>query len=141
MDNNFIIKIEEYLNSQKEFVAANKGNTHATEKYDNKILELIDSQVNTIIPAPNEKTIYEEVITYIKKMKNPRFIKKNGEVKEATFYQYAYVDKSTWSDMKWNKIKIKKKTLFKLILALELDKDQADELLAKGGEKFDFSDL
>lgn len=141
MDNSLIIEIEEFLNKKNFNSVDSTCYADTTLKYDSKILELIDSEVNNTVYVSAEKSIYDIVITYIKRMNDPRFLKKNGEVKEAGFYRYAYIDKSTWSDMKWKKIKIKKKTLLKLILALNLNREQAEELLSQGGEKFDFSNF
>lgn len=141
MNNRLMVEIEEFLNKKNFYSVDSKCYAETTAKYDSKILELIDSKVNNTLYDSAEKSIYDIVIAYIKEMNDPRFLKKNGEVKEAAFYQYAYIDKSTWSDMKWKKIKVKKKTLLKLILALNLGKEQAGELLSQGGEKFDFSNF
>ena len=142
MNINYIIKIEELLNS-KNFPSTNKNSSGVTAKYDPQILDMINTQIKKPQTINSPVSIYDKVIDYIKKMNDPRFIKRiEGDiiVKEAPFYQYAHIDKSTWSDMKWKNIKIKKKTIFKLILALNLNQEQAEDLLSMIGETFDFSD-
>jgi len=141
MDNHLIIEIEEYLNSKNIFSDSRMIYTETTGKYDSGLLDILDLKVKEMVPDKAEKTIYQEVISYIKGLNDAAYLRANGEVKEAAFYQYARIDKSTWSDMKWKQIKIKKKTLFKLALALNLDRVQTESLLQKGGEKFDLSDI
>ena len=79
----------------------------------------------------------EVVIPYIKRLGDVRFLKKNGEVREAAFYEYAWIDKTTWSDFKWGKVRPSKKTILKLIFALQLGKTEALELMQLGNCKLE----
>lgn len=138
MDISILAEIEEFLNNEKKYVEK-MVYVETTGKYDPKLLDILNTKVKSISSAGADKTIYEEVISCIKELNNPQFLRSNGEVKEAAFYNYARIDKSTWSDMKWNQIKIQKKTLLKLALALNLNREQTEALLLKGGEKLDLS--
>lgn len=110
------------------------------EKVNPQIVGMIDQHLSQPTEPP-EPTIYEDVIFYIKRMKDPRYLRKNGGIKEAAFYQYAYIDKSTWSELKWNQVRPSKKTVLKLILALELSENEAEALMAKAHCGFDTTSI
>lgn len=143
MDILILIAVEEYLNRQKYRCEASLP--AVAQKVDSSVMTFINSRLESNREenklSTKEPSLYQDAINYIKRMKDPRFLRKNGEVKEATFYHYAYIDKSTWSDMKWEKIIPSKKTLLKLILALRLGEDEAVALLAKGKSGFDSNDM
>lgn len=136
------VEIEEILNQRN-----NKKHVDSlmvgSYKFDSKIIDEIKSHIKDSVEADLEMTrpLYDEIIIYIKRLNDSRYIRKNGEVKEATFYQDARIDKSTWSDIKWNQITPSKKTLLKLILALNLTHKEAEALLERGKEKFDPEDI
>lgn len=88
-----------------------------------------------------EATLYEKVIEYIRRQSNPAFFRKNGEIKEAGFYKYACIDKSTWSELRWNLVVPKKKTLLKLVIALQLNEEEATDLMWRGSSSFNPKDL
>ena len=60
---------------------------------------------------------------------------------QAAFYKYAYIDKSTWSELRWNLVVPKKKTLLKLIIALRLNEEEAEDLMRRGSSSFNPKDL
>lgn len=134
-----LVAVEEHLNNRVHHKETNLF-TAPFVKFDPAIVELINTQLMQD-KGIRESTIYEDAIVYIKRLNNARFLRKNGEVKEAPFYQYAYIDKSTWSELKWNQVVPSKKTLLKLILALKLDKAEAEALMAKGQKAFDPDDF
>lgn len=130
---NLLIAVEEALNcGARAETSAAKVNT--------KLVELINAQLNQASGVP-ESTIYEDAVFYIKRLGDSRFLRKNGGIKEAAFYQYAYIDKSTWSELKWNQITPSKKTVLKLALALKLSEAETEALLAKAHHAFDPSEL
>lgn len=132
MESKILIAVEEMLNR----VA---GGIETATKVDDGLVELIDLQLRECVAEPSS-TIYEDAIFYIKRLGDSRFLRKNGNVKEATFYQYAYIDKSTWSGMKWNLLTPSKKTIFKLALALKLSEAETESLLSKAHQSFDLND-
>lgn len=104
------------------------------------LLERVDERIRNR-PRTRSTTIYEDAVAYIKRLGDERFLRKNGSVREAPFYDYAFIDKSTWSEMKADKITPSKKTLFKLVLALQLTEKEAVDLLAKAHTSFDMNRL
>lgn len=138
MERDILLEVEDALN------LLHTGNREqpiqCVEKVDPQIVDMIDLRLGQPLEPP-EPTIYEDAIFYIKRMKNPRYLRKNGGVKEAAFYQYACIDKSTWSELKWNQVKPSKKTVLKLILALELTENEAEALMAKAHCGFDFTSI
>ena len=142
MDITVFVEIEENINQRSNKKHVN-GSTSGSNKYDSKIIEEIKSHIKESVEVDLalSRPLYDEIILYIKRLNNSRYIRKNGDVKEATFYQDARIDKSTWSDIKWNQITPSKKTLLKLILALNLTHEEAEALLERGKEKFDPEDI
>lgn len=104
----------------------------------------IDNYINKHKGKNNETTIYEDVIMYLerlnKKLDDP-FVRKNNSINEARFYDYAYIDKSTWSSMKNGQIVPSKKTIMKLSIGLQLDESEATKLMQKANDKFDYNDI
>ena len=139
MNMRVLVAVEEHLNNLTYRKEADKC-TGTFVKFDPAIVQLINTQLMQD-EGTREPTIYEDVIVYIKRLNNTRFLRQNGEVKEAPFYQYAYIDKSTWSELKWNQVIPSKKTLLKLILALKLDKAEAEALMVKGQKAFNLDDF
>lgn len=142
MDITVFVEIEENINQRSNKKHVNSS-TSGSNKYDSKIIEEIKSHIKESVEVDLalSRPLYDEIILYIKRLNNSRYIRKNGDVKEATFYQDARIDKSTWSDIKWNQITPSKKTLLKLILALNLTHEEAEALLERGKEKFDPEDI
>ena len=142
MDITVFVEIEENINQRSNKKHVNNS-ASVSNKYDSKIIEEIKSHIKESVEVDLalSRPLYDEIILYIKRLNNSRYIRKNGDVKEATFYQDARIDKSTWSDIKWNQITPSKKTLLKLILALNLTHEEAEALLERGKEKFDPEDI
>jgi len=90
--------------------------------------------------SEKEKSLYDVIVEHINKLNNRDFYRKNGELNEAAFYKYAFIDKSTWSSLRWGLIKLKKKTLLKLVIALKLNEDDAVDLMHRGSNSFDPKD-
>ncbi len=109
-----------------------------SQKVDPQIARLIEQRM---VHGQKEATVYEKVLEYIKRMNNPAFFRKNGEIKESSFYKYAYIDKSTWSELRWNLVVPKKKTLLKLVIALRLNEEEAVDLMRRGSNSFNPKDL
>lgn len=119
----------------------NKANTTTCRA--SKILNpVIDAHISSRLDAMVcEDSLYDVVIRYIKRLNNENFFKKNGEVNDAAFYRYACIDKSTWSDLKYSQVVLKKKTLLKLVIALRLNEEEAEDLLRRGSSGFDPKDI
>lgn len=79
---------------------------------------------------------------YVREMmrRQPRFVKKSGLPDEAGFYAYARIDKSTWSSLRWNLRLPSKETLLKLVIALRLNEEEANELMRRGSNSLNESD-
>ena len=80
--------------------------------------------------AKETGTLYSYVCEKMKRYS--RFVKKNGKLDESGFYTYARIDKTTWSNIRWNLRTPSKETLLKLVFALMLNEKEADELLKRG---------
>lgn len=90
--------------------------------------------------SAEEVSFYEFLVPLIKRSKSPSFVKSNGEVNGAKFYTYARIDKSTWSNIRWNLITPNKNTLLKLIIALKLNEEEANELMRRGSNSLNPKD-
>lgn len=115
-----------------------QGQLPVLEKVDPMVARSIELRMQR---GEKESTLYEVIIGHIKQLNNPGFYRKNGELKESAFYKYAYIDKSTWSELRWNLITPKKKTLLKLVIALHLNEEAAIDLMHRGASSFDPKDL
>ena len=88
--------------------------------------------------AKETGTLYSYVCEKMKRQS--RFTKKNGKLDESGFYIYARIDKTTWSNMRWNLRTPSKETLLKLVFALKLDEEEAEELLKRGSNSLNEQD-
>ena len=109
-----------------------------SQKVDPQVARLVELRM---VHGQKEATLYEKILEYIRRLNNPAFFRKNGEIKESGFYKYAYIDKSTWSELRWNIVVPKKKTLLKLVIALRLNEEEAVDLLRRGSNSFNPKDL
>ena len=92
-------------------------------------------------------SLYDELKleSRIKALGNPEF-QHNGsqEVNHERFYNYAQIDKWTWQsirDPNSRRKTLQKKTVLRLINALELKLDEAEALLEKFSYRFEESDM
>lgn len=113
-------KIEEYLNNHP--ISGLLGGVY-TEKINPRIERAIERR------QEEQKSLYDFLCVWLEKRK---WIKKSGKLDEAGFYKYAMVDKNTWSNIRWNKGLPSKETLLKLIIALKMNEQEANELMRKG---------
>ena len=103
----------------------------------------IDAFISANRGTVQTTTLYDEVMIFLERLNRKlegAFSRKNGAINEAKFYDYAYIDKSTWSSMKNNLIVPKKKTVLKLAIALQLNEDEAMRLMQKINDSFDYDD-
>ena len=135
-----IIEIEENINHDKSLKNASRFDM---TKIDSDIIDEINTHIDqaVVFDLSEKFTLYDDIIAYIKRLGVKDYLRRNGEVKEATFYQRAYIDKSTWSDIKWDKINPSKKTILKLIIALELNEKESEEMLRKCKERFEYDNI
>lgn len=138
MRREILLMVEEALNCRG--TSRGEGAVDCAGKFNAQLLDAIDAHLGRPEEI-GESTIYEDAVSYLRRLGNPRFLRKSGGVKEAAFYQYACIDKSTWSELKWNQVKPSKKTVFKLILALELTQEEAEALLGKVQAAFDPAEM
>lgn len=131
----FLLQVEE---ARVRVVSRMPVYDQPSERVDPQIAQLIEQRITH---GQKEATVYEKVLEYIKRLNNPAFFRKNGEIKESAFYQYAYIDKSTWSELRWNLVVPKKKTLLKLAIALRLNEQEAVDLMQRGSNSFNPKDL
>lgn len=136
MNGKILVSVEEYIN-RLQYRVKHEEWVDVTAKVDSKIAARIQEKKKI---AEEEESLYEMIKRYIKRLGRPEFYRKNGELNEAAFYRYAWIDKSTWSDIRWEKIVPQKKTLLKLVIALELNEEEAVELLRKGSSCFNIRD-
>ncbi len=129
-----ITLVEEYIN-----IMNYKRSRKFLNKYDMAVLDLINPRIK--FEVPEQISFYDQIILRIKKMNEPRFIRKNGNIYDARFYEYARIDDATWSDIKNDKVIPSKKTLLKLIIALRLNHDEAEEMLKQFGKTFETGDI
>ena len=101
------------------------------------IIESIDSYNKK---SENEQSLYEYIMSFVSRMKEPSFVKKSGKISEPEFYEYALVDKMTWSNIRNNVGYPSKKSLLRLIFALKLNEDEAILLMQKGSSSLNILD-
>ncbi len=142
---NLKINIEEQLNSQyaKQVRLAEENECiHYLKKVNVELEELSKG---------NNVSLYDEICNYIRRInenkkrdkdgnKNAPFEKKSGKLDEKEFYKYAYIDKNTWSNIRLNAKGISKESALKLVIALQLEEDEAKRLLKKASWSFDVSE-
>lgn len=142
MTKSLFAAVEEQINLQQILNKREYSPNTCTEKVSSKkIDEIIRQRLAANRERAQRETLYELVLIYIARLGDARFRRKNGEINEAAFYRYAYIDKSTWSDLKYDKIVPQKKTLLKLIIALRLDEAEAVDLMNRGHKWFDEQDM
>lgn len=103
----------------------------------------VDIQIEQAILAREKRaekagTLYSYVCEKIRLQ--PRFVKKSGKLDEASFYVYAHIDKTTWSNLRWGLRLPSKETLLKLVFALRLDEEDARELMRRGSNSLNEAD-
>ncbi|MCD7883979.1 MAG: hypothetical protein LUI87_09830 [Lachnospiraceae bacterium] len=100
----------------------------------------MDAVENRMQQHETQKSLYDLILFYIKRLGKSRFFFKNGELNAAAFYQYAQIDKSTWSQLKYGTATPKKETLLKLVIALRLSVDEAEDFMVKGSNSLNPND-
>lgn len=91
-----------------------------------------------------EETLYEDICRYINRINEgastEKFLKNSGKLDEKKFYDYARIDKNTWSNIRLQAKGITKESALKLVIALQLSEKEAQELLKKASWSFNRSD-
>lgn len=95
-------------------------------------------------PFEEETTLYEDICQYINRINQgastEKFLKKSGKTDEKKFYDYAQIDKNTWSNIRLKARGITKESALKLVIALQLSEKEAQELLKKASWSYNKSD-
>ena len=107
------------------------------------VFQKVDLRVEQAIAARERRaaasgTLYTYVCGILQRQN--RFIKKSGKLDESGFYAYARIDKTTWSNLRWNLRIPSKETLLKLIFALRLNEADARELMTRGSNSLNEAD-
>lgn len=107
------------------------------------VFQKVDLRVEQAIAARERHaaasgTLYTHVCDILQRQN--RFIKKSGKLDEPGFYAYARIDKTTWSNLRWNLRVPSKETLLKLIFALRLNEAEARALMARGSNSLNEAD-
>ncbi len=104
------------------------------------VLEKVDISQALQHHSPGE-SLYDTTMRYLRRLDNPAFLRKNGEINEAAFYKYARIEKSNWSRIRLGEAFPRKETLLKLVIALHLNEKDASTLLSKASCSFNDTDL
>lgn len=120
MNNMILIKVEEYLNSHP---VSEQTGISFKEKIPPRIKAAIENR------QTEQESFYDFLCKWLERRK---WVKKSGKLDEAGFYQYAMIDKNTWSNIRWNKGRPSQETLLKLVIGLRLNEQEANELMRKG---------
>lgn len=86
------------------------------------------------------ESLYEMTLRLLRRLNNPVFRRKSGELNEAAFYKYARIEKNTWSNIRLGSTVPRKETVLKLVIALQLSEAEASALLAKASWSFSDTD-
>ena len=127
-----MITVEEELNAQISIAnckCSDENRIHQLRKVAKELSE---------ISLSGEKSLYEDICQYIQKIEEPNiFVKKSKKLDEKKFYEYADIDKNTWSNIRLNAKGISRESGFKLAIALQLSEKEAETLLEKASIAFD----
>ena len=131
------IHIEELINAEQCAAKRNSTNLEIIHKYK----EDLDKELEKVVLE--EFTFYQEVCQYIRNIKIPSFMKPynkirvrddkfdDADIDAPKFYLYAYIDKNTWSNIRNGRKQLSKESALKLVIALQLSEEQANQLLRK----------
>lgn len=86
-------------------------------------------------------SLYDSIMAYVRRLGCRSFQRKNGDINEASFYKYARIEKSSWSRIRLGEVLPQKETMLKLVIALRLNEEEAEGLLAKASLSFNDTDL
>lgn len=136
-NNQNLYYMEETLNllAKKKTEDIFKPNLQLENKY---------QELKEIIAAFEPKKSFFQVLEewlYTKK-----FVKKSGKIDYAGFYEYARISKTTWSHLRiWSEDNTGnqpgKETLLKIVIALKLTVQEADELMGKASNSLNYHDF
>lgn len=147
MDKRIYVEIEEYINARfsaqtsSSFGVKSRSTEVVNSYFPEGFWDNFEESLNEKLKKSNqEEKLYDLLLKYIKRSKK-NFYKKNGTLNGESFCKYVYIDKSTWSNIQYDIGKPSKETLLKLIIALELNEEEAQEVLNKGGRSFCYSDF
>lgn len=127
-----MITVEEELNAQISIANYGCGD----EKRVHQLRKVAEELSRISISA--ETSLYEDICRYIQRIEKPdTFVKKSLKLDEKKFYEYADIDKNTWSNIRLNAKGISRESGFKLAIALQLSEKEAEALLEKASIAFD----
>lgn len=129
MDKKQMVRIEEALNRLAD--------PRAMQKLDPEIQASIEDAIRNRIDLKAEPQLYDFLC---KKLREQHFVKKSGLLDEAGFYTYAQISSNTWSNIRWGNGIPSKETLLRIIIALKLNENDANEVMRLGRNSLSLSD-
>lgn len=129
MDKQLMIKIEEFLN--------NLPRSCEVKKVDSDLQTALEEALKHRKASVSDDSLYRFLC---KQLEKRHFVKKSKLLDEAGFYTYAQISSNTWSNIRWGNGIPSKETLLKLIIALKMDEDDANELMRLGHNALKLSD-
>ncbi len=136
-----IVKIEDYINSQglrseKPTAALSKSivtSGSAVAKFSDAERKSIDEYLAGVKALPTQQDYVND------KLPVRGFVYKDGQPNYPKFYNYARINPDVWHTFITKKNKPSEDTMFKIIIALQLDEDDAEFFLNLGGASFGYS--
>lgn len=152
MNIKLLIKLEDYINSRFGDISLempdnsqNAERVYSIAPNDGLYKDLEQSLNKRLSAGRKQETLYDMLLGYIKKLNRPDFYFKSGTKKDelngAKFCRYAYIDKSTWSNIQLDIGNVRKETLLKLVIALHLNEEDAEIVMKKGSSRFVYNDF
>ncbi|MCD7824137.1 MAG: hypothetical protein LUG86_09025 [Oscillospiraceae bacterium] len=141
VDSKLLVEVEESIN--RRICRSKQHIEDATlQKVSSDVALAVENRINQM-PQPGEgddSPLYSLIVIFIRRLHNDKYMKKNGEVNGAAFCRDAFIDKSTWTSIRYGSIVPKKETLLKLVIALRLSENEANSLMMMGSNSLNPSD-
>lgn len=147
IDKNIIYLVEEALNNvggdkkrtEEQIFKNLQKNNYDWNRYEKKY-EKLQEIIDQMVP---DKTFFDVLDDWLLKK---GYGKSNGSIDYASFYKYARITKTTWSNLRiWSADATgnvpKKETLLKIVIGLHLKPQEADQLMKKASNGLNYNDL
>lgn len=136
-----VIKIEEFMNSTQRYsedsqivlIEKRKKPDTVISKFDDNQKKKIDDYLNDIKKPQTQPDYVCEM------MPRKGFVYEDGQINFVKFYTFARINPDVWHTFITKKHKASEDTMFKIIFALKLTEDEAEDFLGLGGIAFNQS--
>lgn len=136
-----IVKIEEFMNTgklhlkQSAFERGEKGKNsfNIVSGFSDKQKSKIEEYVKGLETAPTQQEFVCE------KMRIRGYVYEDGQLNFVRFYTYAQISPDVWHTFITGKHRPSEDTMFKIMIALQLDEDDAEYFLSLNGAAFNQS--